>query len=356
MQWYMASGPTIADPDRYFALVSSGAIAQSRNLRNSGVSIERGIPPRSAPWHERPTNPHGNPSKSKIEDEDAAGSKGADSAGSRTPASKSGGQEESGKGDEFDIAEFQSGRHRELESVLAKRSEATANPRTIVEEFAAVWLPHHLVVAEVLAPALEEAGFDEDKMAAVKVRKDIVNMLLADLIETRAAEFAMAKLDALADALAAVIQASDEERERVSEAMGAGGRGLSGLGSQMKARYERVKGRFANLDKSIGEAMDMLAPLLADRQQVPVVEVGCRRRGQRTHDRTEGLFPLLLERVAPKIVHQGEVIRDQRLEPSRCAGPGPVVHELPILPAHRRVARQSNSRRSRARTCRSCPK
>ena len=199
-------------------------------------------------------------SKSKIEDEDATGSKGADSAGSRTPASKSGGQEESGKGDESDIAEFQSGRHRELEFVLAKRSEATANPRTIVEEFAAVWLPHHLVEAEVLAPALEDAGFDEDKMAAVKVRKDIVNMLLADLIETRAAEFAMAKLDALADALAAVIQASDEERERVSEAMGAGGRGLSGLGSQMKARYERVKGRFANLDKSIGEAMDMLAP------------------------------------------------------------------------------------------------
>ena len=35
---------------------------------------------------------------------------------------------------------------------------------------------------------------------------------------------------------------------------------MSALGEQMKARYERVKRRFANFDQTIGEAMDMLAP------------------------------------------------------------------------------------------------
>ncbi len=33
-----------------------------------------------------------------------------------------------------------------------------------------------------------------------------------------------------------------------------------GLNAQMKARYERLKNRFANMDESIGEAMVMLAP------------------------------------------------------------------------------------------------
>ena len=199
--------------------------------------------------------------KSKIEDgAGGAGSLGAGSAGSKTPASKSTGQEESAEGNRDDIAELQSARHQELEGVLAKRSEATANAQEIVEEFAAVWLPHHLVEAEILVPALEDAGVDGDKMAAVKVRKEIVNLLLADLLETRAAEFAKAKLDALADALNAVILAWNHDPERLSEAMGPDSSRLSALGSQMKARYERVKGRFASLDKSIGEAMDMLAP------------------------------------------------------------------------------------------------
>jgi hypothetical protein len=35
---------------------------------------------------------------------------------------------------------------------------------------------------------------------------------------------------------------------------------IPGLNAQMKARYERLKSRFANTDESIGEAMVMLAP------------------------------------------------------------------------------------------------
>ena len=55
-----------------------------------------------------------------------------------------------------------------------------------------LWLPHHVVEVEMLAPAFQDAGVDDERMAAVRVRKDILNLLLADLIETGAAEFAEA--------------------------------------------------------------------------------------------------------------------------------------------------------------------
>ena len=51
-----------------------------------------------------------------------------------------------------------------------------------MKEFAGAWLPHIAVELEILAPALEKAGIDEDKLAAVAIQKDIINLLLADLL------------------------------------------------------------------------------------------------------------------------------------------------------------------------------
>jgi len=188
--------------------------------------------------------------------------KGETGNASRTPATRSGSSSAEGEGaskGKAGVSEYQKTRQRELEAVLAKRTEANPDAPAIVREFAMLWLPHHLVEAEMLAPALQDAGVDEDKMAAVKVRKDILNLLLADLIQTAEVEFAEAKLEALSDAFDAVVRASDREGEELTEPMESG-EGMSALGSQMKARYARVKERFANFDQTIGEAMDMLAP------------------------------------------------------------------------------------------------
>jgi hypothetical protein len=157
------------------------------------------------------------------------------------------------------ISEYQKVRQLELAAVLAKRSGETADARAIVKEFAVLWLPHHLVEAEMLAPSLDDAGADEEEMGAVRVRKDILHVLLADLLQSDAVRFGRAKLDALSDAFDSVVDASDRERESLSEAKEAD-EGLSALGSQMSARYERVRKRFENLDETIGEAMVMLAP------------------------------------------------------------------------------------------------
>ena len=43
----------------------------------------------------------------------------------------------------------------------------------IVKQFAALWLPHHMVEVELLVPELEDAEVDEDKRAAVAIRKDL---------------------------------------------------------------------------------------------------------------------------------------------------------------------------------------
>ncbi len=198
----------------------------------------------------------------KPKTEDEAGSTGSPSGSKGGAASrgaaKSAGQEAASQegASKQSVAEFQGARHRELQDALAKRSEENADAPAIVEEFAAVWLPYHLVESEILAPALEDSGADQGKTAAVKIRKDIVNLLLADLLETGAAEFAEPRLDALSDALDALVGASNAGLESLS---GESER-MSALGSQMSARYERIKRRFSNLDESIGEAMDMLAP------------------------------------------------------------------------------------------------
>ena len=80
--------------------------------------------------------------------------------------------------------------------MLAKGSQKS-DARAMAREFATQWLPRRVVEAEILAPALEDAGVDENKMAAVGIREDLLNLLLVDLMENGASPSAEAKLDAL---------------------------------------------------------------------------------------------------------------------------------------------------------------
>ena len=74
-----------------------------------------------------------------------------------------------------------------------------------------MWLPNHVAQMEVLVPALEEEDVDEAKRMASIVRKDIVNLLLSDLLESEAGDEATAKLDALSDAFDGFISAASAE-------------------------------------------------------------------------------------------------------------------------------------------------
>jgi hypothetical protein len=88
--------------------------------------------------------------------------------------------------------------HQELQTILAKRSEANADRDSIVKEFAAAWLPIVAVEQDILFPALKNAGIDEDKLADIAIHKDIINWLLANLLSGERHEFSQAKLEALA--------------------------------------------------------------------------------------------------------------------------------------------------------------
>ena len=121
------------------------------------------------------------------------------------------GEAKSGASDGTELLKAQ---HQELQTILAKRSEANADRDAIVKEFAAAWLPHTAVEQEVLVPALKNAGIDEDKIAAIAIQKDIINWLLADLLsgesrESDQAKFGQAKLEALAKQFDAHVEGAD---------------------------------------------------------------------------------------------------------------------------------------------------
>jgi hypothetical protein len=176
--------------------------------------------------------------------------------------SKSGGTEDSadstsGSPDASDLLREQ---HRGLHATLAKRTQVNADTSAIVKEFAAAWLPHTAVEQEVLVPALKDAGMDEEKIAALAIQKDIVNLILADLLRNADRDFAQAKLEALARQFDALVEGKDGEDSGLSAFMSSAEKSIPGLTAQMKARYERFRERFANMDESLGEAMVMLAP------------------------------------------------------------------------------------------------
>jgi hypothetical protein len=206
------------------------------------------------------------------------------------------------------LTEFREERRNELQAALAKRSQEEADLPAIVDEFAALWLPLHAVDVDMLVPALQDADVDDEKMAAVGVRKDMLNLLLADLLPSESDESMGAKLDVLAEQLDSIFEASRQEAEAMDEER------LKALGPQMKARYERVKKRFSDIDESIREAMDLLAPrrlsLSAFRRQprreapgyssrpdrdergryLPEEQRGYPRAGRRYEDEDEGRY------------------------------------------------------------------
>ncbi len=173
-------------------------------------------------------------------------------------ASKNAGNEENTEAKS--ATEMLKEQHRGLQATLAKRSGANADRNAIVKEFAAAWLPHVAVEQDVLAPALKNAGIDEDRLAAVAIHKDIINWLLADLLSGERREFGQAKLEALAKQFNAHVEGADAEDHGVFAIVSSAETANPGLNAQMKERYERFKTRFANMDESIGEAIAMLAP------------------------------------------------------------------------------------------------
>jgi hypothetical protein len=101
---------------------------------------------------------------------------------------------------------------------------------------------------------LREAGAPESQSHAARVRKDLLNIILADLISNdHSQDASSAKLEALSDAFGAYQKAAEQEREGLGEKEG-------DLGRRMKDRFDRLKGRFSDLDDVLGEAMDLLAP------------------------------------------------------------------------------------------------
>ena len=179
-----------------------------------------------------------------------------------TAGSRSAGNDETGeaKSGLSDTAELLKAQHLDLQATLAKRSDVKADRAAIVKEFAAAWLPHSAVEQEILVPALKDAGIDEEKIVAIAIQKDIVNLLLADLLRDGNREFGQAKLDALAKQFDALVDGADGEETGLFALVSSAEKSIPGLNAQMKARYERLKSRFANMDESIGEAMVMLAP------------------------------------------------------------------------------------------------
>lgn len=174
---------------------------------------------------------------------------------------KNGGADESAdpKSGPSNAVELLKAQHSDLQATLAKGSDVNADRPAIVKEFAAAWLAHSAVEQEILVPALKDGRVDEEKMAAVAIQRDIINLILADLLQNESDEFAQAKLEALAKQFAALVEGADGEDglfARVSSAE----KSIPGLNSQMKARYARLKQHFANMDESLGEAMVMLAP------------------------------------------------------------------------------------------------
>ena len=129
-----------------------------------------------------------------------------------------------------------------------------------MKEFAAAWLPHTAVEQEILVPALNDAGVAEEKIAAIAIQKDIINLLLADLLRDESRQFGQAKLEALAKQFDALMDGAGGEDSGLFAIVSSAEKSVPGLNAQMKARYERLKSRFANMDEGIGEAMVMLAP------------------------------------------------------------------------------------------------
>ena len=153
-----------------------------------------------------------------------------------------------------DLAGYQSSQFEALRAVLDKRSEKDTAPSEVAEEFASLWLPSLAVDFELLVPAVRQAEMDQTKTSAAAVQKDLINILLANLIREQNSEgMTKAILEALSSVFSKYERAAQKERQGLGENEG-------DLGRKMKERFERLKRQFVDLDHPLGEAMDLLAP------------------------------------------------------------------------------------------------
>jgi hypothetical protein len=164
------------------------------------------------------------------------------------------------QGAEQSGAELLKEQHQELQSTLAKRSDANADQPAIIREFALLWLPHQAVEAEIVVPALKDSGFDQAKIVASEIRKDLINILLADLLQDEDEESVEPRLEALARQFDALIEAHEADGESIRTSIQSAEGESPSLGSRLTTRYDRLKQRFADIDDNFEEAVDMLAP------------------------------------------------------------------------------------------------
>ena len=180
--------------------------------------------------------------------------------------------------------------HQSMQAILDKRTSGAAKPLEIAKEFAAVWLPHHLTEKDVLREAARSAGRGADMLAMVEVRKDLLNLLLSNLLDGGPRGAETAALEALAEQFAAVAQAGQGEEglfQSVNALLASGRLSMS----QIESRYERFKQQFERIDDdAIGEAVDMLAPRrlsVHDERQRSQRERYMPRYSSQTRDRDE---------------------------------------------------------------------
>ncbi len=150
--------------------------------------------------------------------------------------------------------------HKALHAILDKRSGRSAEPFAVAREFAAVWLPHNAVERDVLR-GLRGADSVPEVLAEVEIRKDIVNLLLANLLDQGPRGAEKAAIETLAQEFSALVQLGRREQGGLSQAI------ESFLSSgrlpmpEIDKRFERARQKFGELDDdAIGEAIEELAP------------------------------------------------------------------------------------------------
>ena len=157
------------------------------------------------------------------------------------------------------LVERLKGQQRVLQSILAKRTAASADAHDIARQFASAWLPHDLTVRDIFGSAPQGAREAAEKLEGSQIRKDLLNFLLVNLLEDKPGFARKAELDALANAFAALDRADEEDGffQLVEQVVASAGTPVS----QFESRFERARQRFERLDdNAIGEAIELLAP------------------------------------------------------------------------------------------------
>lgn len=186
-----------------------------------------------------------------------ASSHGSQTSPSPTPSSGASGSSPPSTGAAF--VQRLRDRHRALRDVLDGRATQSAKPREIAKAFAAAWLPFDRVEAGVMQRALNASGDGAEALAEAEVRTDLLNFLLANLLEGMDAD--KAGLDALAEQFAGLAKLAERCEGGLLQAIDSMPEPSRLPLSQLEARYESARRRFERLDDdAIGEAMEMLAP------------------------------------------------------------------------------------------------